>query len=206
MSASLVSSRTARAPQAAARASSSVSSRRPMPRPRTASATHMRLMVAGSFSWNLRAPQPIGLDCSEAKRKRPAGARSSCSARGMLREGSKPASKRRFSSAKYSRRHCRACGWAGSITITSTIAAVIRRSMSAIAATRRPRCLGLRGARSDSASSSLRSSSTARSAKPDGVSRAVRIRPSDAFDPTVTIPAASSERSSRLRYPESRPS
>ena len=76
---------------------------------------------------------------------------------------------------------------------------------SALAATSRSRCFELRGASSDRASSSERSSRAARSRRPAAVRRATRTRRSPAPTATLTRPASWSERSSRLRYPESSP-
>ena len=73
-----------------------------------------------------------------------------------------------------------------------------------IASTSRSRWSSSSGASIDSTCSSLRRSTTARSARPADVSRATRMRRSAGLGATRTMPAASSERRSRLAWPESR--
>src|SRR3954452_14274059 len=92
-----------------------------MPRPRADPATHMRLISVGSASWNFNAPQPMGCARRVASRNRPCGGRSSSALAGMLIVGSKPVSKRRSSSAKYSRRQYSAWGCCGSIVVISIV-------------------------------------------------------------------------------------
>ena len=77
---------------------------------------------------------------------------------------------------------------------------------SAIAATSRVRWPALSGSRIAAAASSERRSSSSRSASPRPVRQAVRTRPSARLCSTTMSPSSSSDRSSRLRYPESRSS
>ena len=201
--------RASREPCSRARPSRCSSSRRPRPRPRADSASHIRLMSVTSPGWCFTAPQPDRLAAQvhddERADRRPHLVRVR---RSSPSSGSNPRSgARRFSSATYARRQRCASGSSGS---TARDLDQRRRRSAARPSAWRPRARRARssssGSRIEAASSSLRSSRIARSASPFSVSRATRTRPSASLGVTVTSPSDSSARSIRLICPESTPS
>ena len=88
-------------PASRAVASIAATMRRATPSPRASGAVHTRLTSPSSAPSRASAPQPTGRPSSRARKNHPCGGVIASASTGLPLAGSKPASKRRASSAKY---------------------------------------------------------------------------------------------------------